>query len=74
VLLAVDHLPTVASALKAAKAAYHTVWTISQLISVLSQAVIAVQEWAQDTTCAIQDTAVAVLSVTCVTMVAVLVG
>jgi hypothetical protein len=44
VLIVVDHLPTVAYALKAAKAAYHTVWTISQLISVLLQAVIAVQE------------------------------
>jgi hypothetical protein len=44
VLSAAAHLPTVAYALKAAKAAYHTVWTISQLISVSSQAVIAVQE------------------------------
>jgi hypothetical protein len=44
VLIVVDHLPTVAYVLKAVRAAYHTVWTISQLISVLLQAVIAVQE------------------------------
>jgi hypothetical protein len=39
-----DRLLTVACAHKAAKAAYHTAWTTSQLISALLQAAIAVQE------------------------------
>jgi hypothetical protein len=63
VLLAAVHLITVACVRKAAGVAYHTAWTTSQLISVSSLVVIAVREWVQDTTCAIQDTADAALSV-----------
>jgi hypothetical protein len=44
VLPAAVHLTTVACVLKAARAAYHTAWTTSQLISVLSLADIVVQD------------------------------